>query len=218
MCFWVTSGLGAFGAHASSRCSGTAVSHPAPAMRLRRVNIVRRHHTVANVGFGSCALCSYVCAQILVREHDAWAPLGRHGHACACMQCMPPHAYLAYFDALLAFYFILLDPCMFSMRMPAICVQHAGHACTPLLVFSRAVMHVTRHACHLAGPLQPSRPSPIVHIHPTSSYALACLWTDSSVHSAVYPGWSTRTLWRCRPLWLAGWRSFGSSSVVPGRG
>ena len=90
---WASSGLGAFGPHASSCCSGTAVSHRgcprAPAMCLRRVvDIVRHHHMVANVGSGSRALCSYVCAQILIRDPDAFAPLGRHGHACPCMFCM----------------------------------------------------------------------------------------------------------------------------------
>jgi hypothetical protein len=75
--YWLTSGLGAFGPHTSSRSSGTAISHPAPAMRLGVVDIGRRPGR---------------------RSSDMGTP-------AACIPRMPPCACLACFDAALAFCF-----------------------------------------------------------------------------------------------------------------
>ena len=110
-------------------------------MRLRCVvDIVRRHHTVANVALGSRARCSYVCAQILTRDPDAWVSLGRHGHARACMQRVPCHSCFASFDALVAFCFNgslhVMHAHARNLRAASPCLHpHAG-------VLTRA------HACH----------------------------------------------------------------------
>ena len=44
-------------------------------MRLRRAIDITRRHTVANIDSGTRVLCSYVCAQMLLRDPDAWSPL-----------------------------------------------------------------------------------------------------------------------------------------------
>jgi hypothetical protein len=63
----------------------------APALCLRRiVDIVRRQHTVANVRSGRRSLCSYVCAQIFIRDPDTRsADMGTPARACSsCHPCM----------------------------------------------------------------------------------------------------------------------------------
>jgi hypothetical protein len=57
----------------------------------------------------------------MVAARPTWARLRVHAS----------HATHACFDALLVFVLVHL----FRMRTPAICVQHAGHACTHMPVF-----------------------------------------------------------------------------------
>jgi hypothetical protein len=61
-------------------------------------HICRRHRSTPPYGRDCwlrqpCTLLLHVCVQILLRDPDAWSPLGRHGHARvhatrACMSCM----------------------------------------------------------------------------------------------------------------------------------
>jgi hypothetical protein len=153
---------------------------------VSRSTSCRRHRSTPPYGSdcwlrlitGSRALLLHVCADT---SPGSWSPLGRHGHARACMQPVPPHACLACFCSarvwfsrcmhvtcraclpvhvlralMLCSRFVLVHLCMLACGCPrSACtclsvamyescptrsshtehVQHAGHACTHMLVF-----------------------------------------------------------------------------------
>lgn len=120
--------------------------------------LIRRHPTV-----DICrALCSNLCAQMLLGEPDACAPRGHPGQARAnnqrclpCVFCLHP-----------CFACFLVALCMLRTRMTANCFQHAhGPACAciqPVLhvfmscLLPSACMHVTHtHARNLRAACWP---------------------------------------------------------------
>ena len=81
----------------------------------------------AAVHFALICMCRYFSGIATPgrRTADRGMPASVHAtRASPCISCM----------LLLCLPFVLVDVCMLSMRMPAICVQHAGHACTHILV------------------------------------------------------------------------------------
>ena len=87
------------------------------------VNIVRRLHTVANAASGSCALSSYVCAQRVVLDPDAWGTARQTWKRSRVHAAQLSPTCFVCFEAFLAFGLVAL--CMLRMRMPSTCDTHA---------------------------------------------------------------------------------------------
>jgi hypothetical protein len=113
-------------------------------------SLCRRHRPTPPYGsecclLQTCTLLLRVCADIC-RDHDAWTPLGRHGHARACMQRMPSHACCACFDAFLPFCFSS------SMHVTHAHARDLRAACWPCLHQPSSVDDIVNFSRHSHGP------------------------------------------------------------------